>query len=270
MHENVVYKCSKCQSEYRSKSTLKNHMKVCDGKFRKLPKRNELMRNWRDKIESTIVCIHPNCMFSCLKEVTMKKHALKIHGNQDDCLVCTICNTIFESAEIWLKHIEQHEKSSSEALNKFKCKFCSSCFLDAEKLSTHEKNFHTESSERIYKCDECNSFFKTIGTLKTHISFRHSKTRQYECSICRAAFPMNWGLTSHMKIHNNERNYKCRLCDMASNSSGNLRKHMVKIHGTDKVYKCDDCDELFKLFVEFKNHKKNHHDVIEEEITVDV
>ena len=46
-------------------------------------------------------------------------------------------------------------------------------------------------------------------------------------------------LTQHLRVHNDEKNFECSICDQKFRSSSNLNVHIKSIHVKEKVFICD-------------------------------
>ena len=52
----------------------------------------------------------------------------------------------------------------------------------------------------------------TAGNLKRHMRI-HTNEKQYECDVCEKRFSRSDTLKSHMRIHTNEKPYECDVCE---------------------------------------------------------
>lgn len=106
----------------------------------------------------------------------------------------------------------------------FRCEICSKEF--SERL-LHDK--HIQEHEDQYSCDECNSGFKRL------IEY-----------------------TFHMQRHNEDKLYKCALCEFETDKGYLVKSHLYSVHEQFKKYKCDICNKGFAIFTHFQEHKYFH------------
>ena len=60
-----------------------------------------------------------------------------------------------------------------------------------------------------------------------------------------------------MKLHTNEKNYECELCDKKFVSKSRLTYHKINVHDPPK-FQCDNCSKLFRSRVNFERHMLIH------------
>ena len=62
---------------------------------------------------------------------------------------------------------------------------------------------------------------------------------------------------THLKAHTQEKNFKCKFCDMAFCDSSTLKKH-VRTHTGEKPYVCHLCPKSFTQSGNLKRHMATH------------
>lgn len=62
---------------------------------------------------------------------------------------------------------------------------------------------------------------------------------------------------THLKAHTQEKNFKCKFCDMGFCDSSTLKKH-VRTHTGEKPYVCHLCPKSFTQSGNLKRHMATH------------
>ncbi|XP_058466622.1 uncharacterized protein LOC131439513 [Malaya genurostris] len=115
----------------------------------------------------------------------------------------------------------------------YKCDLldCGARFRQPETLAYH-KRCHTQSNDPTssdgIRCPECGSQeFRNWNTLHTHLWREHSIDMElYSCHLCNFKTPVLCRLNNtHMKIHSDEKNFICAICDKAFKNNKQLRNH---------------------------------------------
>ncbi|XP_055623645.1 uncharacterized protein LOC129767055 [Toxorhynchites rutilus septentrionalis] len=115
----------------------------------------------------------------------------------------------------------------------YKCDLadCGARFKQPETLMYHKK-CHVPPTESIspdtVRCPECGSQeFRSWNTLHTHLWREHSVDMElYSCHLCNFKTPVLCRLNNtHMKIHSDEKNFICAICDKAFKNNKQLRNH---------------------------------------------
>ncbi|KFB50624.1 AGAP007129-PA-like protein [Anopheles sinensis] len=116
----------------------------------------------------------------------------------------------------------------------YKCdiKECGARFRQPDRLEYHRKCHlpgTTGGGESGgIRCPECGSLeFRNWNTLHTHLWREHAIDMElYACQLCSFKTPVLCRLTNtHMKIHSEERNFKCAICSKAFKNNKQLRNH---------------------------------------------
>ncbi|XP_053665010.1 uncharacterized protein LOC128714160 [Anopheles marshallii] len=105
---------------------------------------------------------------------------------------------------------------------------CGARFRQADRLEYHRKCHIPGDSASTIRCPECGSLeFRNWNTLHTHLWREHEIDMElYACHLCSFKTPVLCRLNNtHMKIHSEERNFKCAICGKAFKNNKQLRNH---------------------------------------------
>lgn len=102
------------------------------------------------------------------------------------------------------------------------CSVCDKVFESAEILEAHER---THKSPK-YKCEECGKGFSQLRNFKYHVSV-HKGTKEFaaKCPECDKLFNDKGYLSSHLKIHRNKKEYACPHCPKSFNQRVAFNMH---------------------------------------------
>ncbi|XP_055532466.1 uncharacterized protein LOC129722767 [Wyeomyia smithii] len=116
----------------------------------------------------------------------------------------------------------------------YKCDLldCGARFRQPETIAYH-KRCHVQAGEATsasdgIRCPECGSQeFRNWNTLHTHLWREHSIDMElYSCHLCNFKTPVLCRLNNtHMKIHSDEKNFICAVCDKGFKNNKQLRNH---------------------------------------------
>lgn len=218
--------CSICKKKFPDKSTLNQH-KVKSHKF--------TYKHFCDRC---------NMSFISFDELDDHKQStncgyIKILNNvhnktlTENILICKMCNKIFSSEEILLKHSTQCAIISKILLanhssTAFKCQICNVLCETRELVYEHCKKAHC-----IYVCDECAIVFNSEQSLSYHNDQIH-KIKIINIKTVRRPFDLTPVVTVPEQPI----------------------PHVTKSH---KVYRCPKCDKFFKNPQLLGHHKKQAH-----------
>ncbi|KAG8177038.1 hypothetical protein JTE90_013192 [Oedothorax gibbosus] len=195
-------------------------------------------------------------------EDSLEQVHLRCHTGEKP-VKCYLCDKNFANQQSFKKHMKSamHLKKSTSAekveLNKtFLCSICGAKFFRLQTLRRHvetihlpgevfkcphcdystkfKANFvrHKEGHFNIkrYVCELCGASFRALGTLQEHQTFVHSDCRNFSCDTCGKAFKNKSTLQRHLRIHKDERPYKCH-CNLSYKRLSHLKRHLAAAHG---------------------------------------
>ncbi|XP_055688281.1 uncharacterized protein LOC129792894 [Lutzomyia longipalpis] len=142
---------------------------------------------------------------------------------------------------------------------------CAIRFRNLNNLSYH-RQCHTNEKYGII-CPECKSVdFRNWNTLHTHLWREHQIDMElYSCELCNFKTPVLSRLkNTHVKIHSEERNFKCEVCEKRFKNTKQLKNHR-RIHRNVvpdqlQVRKCDYCPATLVTGRQYKKHLRAEHE----------
>ena len=112
----------------------------------------------------------------------------------------------------------------------------------------------------LHLCCACNTEFKTLSSLREHISLQ-SGEKPYRCHMCEEELADAAKLKCHIRMHTgreqdmcNEKPHKCDKCSKQFATLPYLVKHIQMKHSEDKPYKCEVCQKQFSQASYLKRH----------------
>lgn len=98
------------------------------------------------------------------------------------------------------------------------------------------------NNEKLIMCEQCETCFGTVGTLKTHVSRVHMSDgeKKFKCNICGKYFPCLQDLKAHvLKQHGDSTNrVNCNICSVPIRKSF-YANHLKVVHDNVKQYQCE-------------------------------
>lgn len=184
--------------------------------------------------------------FGCVKE--LNNHIFKKHPSIAK-FQCQECTKIFFSKFLLFSHVKERHPQ-------MRCFLCESIvfFKTMNYLNDHLKKIHNGENNNI--CRICKKVFKNYYILKAHEP-THDKDFKAICKYCGRMFK-HQNLETHYKIHRNERNHKCDMCESSFIGKGDLIVH-TRLHTGERPYKCKICNENFIANTNLNKHMKSRH-----------
>lgn len=123
-------------------------------------------------------------------------------------------------------------------------------------------------AKRRYECDECEHSSNDKKALRRHKIRKHIGNLPHKCEVigCDYSAITPSELMEHKKVHINEQEYLCDMCDYRCNLKTGLQSHKRKKHlltdeallEKSKAYKCKHCDYTCGNTSRLKNHLLTH------------
>ncbi|XP_020806399.1 zinc finger protein 12-like [Drosophila serrata] len=143
--------------------------------------------------------------------------------------------------------------SSSSSERPFKCSQCQKTFIRKHQLATHIR-IHT--GERPFQCEHCPKSFTQKHILKIHLH-THTGERPFKCSHCPKSFAQKSTQLAHIRIHTGERPFACSECPRSFFQQAHLQKHFRK-HSGERSYHCSRCPQSFSDRSNLQRHCRTH------------
>ncbi|XP_055372927.1 zinc finger protein ZFP2-like [Condylostylus longicornis] len=183
---------------------------------------------------------------SVVKEIIEKNKGDFISLLRLGILCCCECHLCFDT----YKKLYEHHKDEKHCSENNLCKIC---------------KFHAFMDSKMKICKENRKKIKQkMGTEINSQNYNNEPTTKrdfrFKCSYCERIFRTNCQLQYHIKIHTNDRPYKCENCPAAFTMASYLKAHNINKHTEDRPFSCEfeNCDAKFKTFHFMKQHEKTH------------
>ncbi|KAK7926282.1 hypothetical protein WMY93_008592 [Mugilogobius chulae] len=136
------------------------------------------------------------------------------------------------------------------------CPHCPNVYYDELSLKMHISSIHTsESSNNVPALPPI-----TVSSQSNeHMQENVNEVRSFKCPEidCGKSFRHRSVLELHMRIHNKDKPYQCKVCGKSFRFSSYLQQHLI-IHTGKRPYKCPDCGRAFAFLQNMKTHQKLH------------
>ena len=122
------------------------------------------------------------------------------------------------------------------------------------------KQFYTELSYHLIKCNECGVELSGISDLKKHLRNAHKiNPASHMCQDCGNKYASIMLVRQHqVEKHGDVGEFTCELCHKQFVEKCLLRSHHKSAHSDEKPKVCDICGQAFKKKPHLDRHKTTH------------
>ena len=116
----------------------------------------------------------------------------------------------------------------------------------------------TGSDHSLYKCEECQSRYKSRSALVLHTSRKHGGL-VFFCNYCEYEATTKGDKNKHEKSIHEFVRYPCGQCDYQATTQSHLKRHQNSVHEGVRYY-CNQCEYTATTQGYLKEHKKSFHE----------
>nr|CAI5830838.1 unnamed protein product [Callosobruchus analis] len=257
-----MLRCLHCEATFKRKTGLDNHV------IRKHP---HFIASVSSKMHECTYCTYKTTMKS-----NFAKHLLKHSADSNNLVRCIHCNATYKSRTTLNDHvIHNHPDFIASISSKiYQCKYCT--YKTTRKSHFVKHSLVHPDSNKLIRCNHCNSTFKSKPALNDHIINRHPdfmasiSSKIHQCKYCTYKTTWKSHFARHMLAHpetaDSRKLSKCIRCNTEYKHKIGLDEHILRQHPeliasvSNKMHECTHC--AFKTV--FKDnltvHMVEHHE----------
>lgn len=263
VHGEIRFKCETCSQCFDEESEYNDHLiihpLVCDkcGKtFHRKPNLNLHMKRHLEvkPYECSL------CPKSFITRQKLEEHMNGHSGKKP--LKCTLCDKTFSRHSNLIQHRNLHHSNVKKKIKDFVCR-CGEVFHSLRKLEWH-KEVHEAKPK---PCPFCSQKFIHSASVTRHIRRAHlpdylpGQNREFDnvqCPICEKVY-LRSSLVVHMRVHNGEKPFACKICNKRFSTKWNLELHNWTHQSRSNMpFKCHICKGAFFREPDFVAHLNAH------------
>ncbi|GFQ91988.1 zinc finger protein [Trichonephila clavata] len=219
----VMHDCSECGVVFKSKTTLKKHMKSNHTKVqRNKPKKNSS----KEKHSNNKRYNCPSCPYTSQHRDKLDKHMEK-HVLHDGVHPCGKRRHKPDALP------QRHRHNAEE----YKCRLCPYSCTVFKAMKKHQKVHASGNTTFILKlsCKICGKDRTTEPEMQKHMR-KHKKGDSYFCDMCDFNSVQLKKIIQHRRMHTGEKPHLCPHCGYRSARRDNLRSHVRRMHQRPNMY----------------------------------
>ena len=151
--------------------------------------------------------------------------------------------------------------STAEERKWYSCKICERVSGNLsyhtqypERLQRHEA-YHVSHYEKGFRCPDCNIKLTSLNKVRHHEKIMHGGGKEFECRVCGAEVTE---LQVHLRVHRDERPFRCEICGVDFRHKNSMVRHMFQ-HSSKKPHKCNYCTKVFIAADRLSSHVRKKH-----------
>ena len=274
-HLTPHLQCKHCMYELKTAEDSQHWKKVCKICGKKFFSEHLKLRHLKRHDLPKQICSVCGKTFS--SKYNVHRHMIEQHNAMQQLsenFECYKCEKVFLTKGSLGRHLQgvhrerfsQFENPIDKAENAntssgYKCYICDSVFTRNKTLQEHQNQHNKESSQT---CEQCGKSFSTVSYLKKHMKIhdeeKQFKNEKYRCEYCGKHFTTGPNLKRHVHIHTgDQKHFKCNVCDKSYVTKSKLDAHISSVH-ENKVYSCDLCENTYNRLDTLKTHKNKSHE----------
>lgn len=155
---------------------------------------------------------------------------------------------------------EQKKRKVVVVKKLFRCLECQKFFKKEDDLNEHTESSHPKPlpSKPFFACNHCGEKFTEAKELKNHVKKGHEKDTSYTCTHCMKKLASYFLLENHMKIHHNDgdESKESEMVFIPEADPIHLQEQSSQSEGCNK---CDVCKKRFRKKTCLKQHYEDIH-----------
>jgi hypothetical protein len=153
--------------------------------------------------------------------------------------------------DVWKNRTHQHGDDSNVKDD----------ILDVVEILEEEDIIEKSKEEKIdlkkHECHICGKIISSRGNLNKHLAI-HDPDKKFPCKLCDLKFNQQRDLNTHsMQIHTGERPHICKICGKGFVHKHYLSEHM-DYHTGERKYQCPQCGKCFQSTSTLVKHSERH------------